>query len=435
MKSRTRPIDPPLNRREFLGSSAMNAAGMAAGVVGWAGVAATGAEPSERVRVGVIGIRNQGKVLATRLAGLPDVEVAALCDVDAGLLPVAGRAVEAVQGKLPRYEADFRRLLDDKAIDAVVIATPDHWHALMTILACQAGKDVYVEKPVSHALSEGTAMRVAARASSRVVQAGLQQRSGSHFQSAIEYVRSGRLGAVHLAKAWTVHQRKSIGMRKDAPPPEGVDYDFWLGPAAHRPFNPNRFHYNWHWFWEYGTGELGNWGVHLLDIARWGLQVDYPTQVAAPGGKHYFHDDQETPDTLHVNFAYPRSTITWEHRLWSSHGQEGRSAACAFYGDQGTLIVDRGGWKVYGQRESLTASPGELLEPHLRNFIDCVKSRRTPACDLETGIVSSALCHLGNIACRVGRTITVETATGEILHDAAARSLAGGEYRSPWKLA
>jgi predicted dehydrogenase len=292
-----------------------------------------------------------------------------------------------------------------------------------------------VEKPVSHALAEGPAMLVAARESGRVVQSGLQQRSGSHFQSAIEYVRGGKLGAVHLAKAWTVHQRKSIGTTPDSPIPEGVDYDLWLGPATLRPFNGNRFHHNWHWFWDYGAGELGNWGVHLLDVARWGLQVDYPTQIAATGGKHYFKDDQQTPDTLHVSYSYPRCTITWEHRLWSSHGQEGRSAACAFYGDQGTLIVDRGGWKVYGQRDALTAPPGELLQPHLRNFIDCIKTRQSPACNLETGIVSSALCHLGSIAYRVGRTITVDPATGEIPRDAAARSLAGGQYRSPWSLA
>lgn len=413
----------------------MNAAGMAAGVVGWTGVAAASADPTERVRIGVIGIRNQGKVLASRLAGLADVEVTSLCDVDASLLPIAGRAVEAVQGKLPRYESDFRRLLDDRSVDAVVIATPDHWHALMTIRACQAGKDVYVEKPVSHALAEGPAMQAAARQAGRIVQSGLQQRSGSHFQSAIDYVHRGNLGAVHLAKAWTVHQRKSIGVRQDGSPPDGVDYDLWLGPAALRPFNPNRFHYNWHWFWDYGTGELGNWGVHLLDVARWGLNVGYPAHVAATGGKHYFQDDQQTPDTLHVNYAYPDCTITWEHRLWSSHGQEGRSAACAFYGDRGTLIVDRGGWKVYGQRESLTAPPGELLPAHLRNFIDCVKTRQPPACDLETGVISSALCHLGGIAYRVGRTVTVDPATGGIPRDPLARSFAPGQYRSPWSLA
>jgi len=425
----------PLNRREFLGASAANAAGMAAaGVVGWTGVAAASASPNERVNVGLIGIRSQGKVLGTVLAGFPDVEVAAMCDVDEGLLPSAAREIAGVQGHLPRMATDFRTLLDDRSLDAVVVATPDHWHALMTVLACQAGKDVYVEKPVSHSPAEGPVMVAAAQRHCRVVQTGLQQRSGAHFRSAIEFVQSGQLGSVHLAKAWTVHQRKSIGFRKNASPPAGVDYDLWLGPAASRPFNPNRFHYNWHWFWEYGTGELGNWGVHLLDVARWGLGVDYPISVSATGGKHYFHDDQQTPDTLLVNYGFPGKTITWEHRLWSSHGQEGRSAAVAFCGDRGTLIVDRGGWKVYGQKDSPAAPASEMLEPHLRNFIDCIKTRGTPACDLEMGRVSSDLCHLGNIAYRLGRTINLNPRAEGALEDAEARPLVCREYRAPWTL-
>lgn len=427
--------DPPINRRGFLGASAANAAGMAAaGVVGWTGAAIAKSASSERLAVGVVGIRSQGKVLAEALAGLADVDVTMLCDVDEGLLPQAARGIETLQGHSPRMATDFRRLLDDPALDAVVIATPDHWHAPMTILACQAGKDVYVEKPVSHSLAEGPAMIAAAQHARRVVAAGLQQRSGEHFQSAIEYIASGKLGSVHLAKAWTVHQRKSIGFKKNTPPPAGVDYDLWLGPAAARPFNPNRFHYNWHWFWDYGTGELGNWGAHLLDVARWGLGVDFPTQVSAAGGKHHFHDDQETPDTLLVNYTFPGKTITWEHRLWSAHGLEGRSAAVAFCGDRGTLIVDRGGWKVYGQKESVAAGPSDLLEPHLRNFVDCVKTRGVPACSLETGHISSALCHLGNISYRIGRSIRVNPATGTVVDDAAASQVARSEYRAPWSV-
>ena len=428
------PHEPPINRREFLGASAANAAGMAAaGVVGWTSAAVAKSALGERVSIGVIGVRSQGKSLATSLAAFPDVEVAAVCDVDEGLLPQAVRDVTARQGHAPRMVADFRRLLDDSSLDAVVIATPDHWHAPMTILACQAGKDVYVEKPISHSLAEGPAMIAAAQRYRRVVQSGLQQRSGAHFKSAIEYVQSGQLGSVHLAKAWTVHQRKSIGFKKNVVPPAGIDYNLWLGPAPLRPFNPNRFHYNWHWFWDYGTGELGNWGVHLLDIARWGLAVEYPNQVAAVGGKHHFDDDQQTPDTLFVNYAYPGKTITWEHRLWSAHGMEGRSAAVAFCGDRGTLIVDRGGWKVYGQKESASAGPSDLLDPHLRNFVDCIKTRNVPVCSLETGHISSALCHLGNIAYRVGHSIAVDAVSGTI-DDDAARQMARCDYRAPWSL-
>lgn len=426
--------DEPINRREFLGSSAKNAAGVAAGMVGLAGVSTAKAGPNERLAVACIGVRGQGKSLATSLAGFSDVDVAAICDIDPSVLPAASNAVEAAQGRTPRWEHDFRRVLDDRSIDAVVIATPDHWHALMTVLACHAGKDVYVETPVSHNLREGAAMVAAARLSERIVHAGMQQRSGEHFQSAVEFVRSGQLGNVHLAKAWTVHQRKPIGHKSEMPAPAGVNYDLWLGPAPDRAFHPNRFHHNWHWFWDYGAGELGNWGVHLLDVARWGLGVEFPTHVSAAGGKHYFDDDQETPDTLHVNYTFPYKTITWEHRLWSAHGQEGRSAAVAFYGDEGTLIVDRGGWKVYGQKETRTASASELTQTHLGAFIAACKTRAPSTCDIETGHISSGLCHLGNMAYRLGRSLEFDAARLSFGRDSAANRLAAGEYRAPWGL-
>ena len=422
-----------LNRRQFLGSSAMNAAGVAAGVVGLA-VNVANASASERVRLGVIGVRGEGRSLAASMAALPDVEIATLCDVDASVLPRAATAVQDAQGKAPRSEGDFRRVLDDASIDAVVIATPDHWHALMTILACQAGKDVYVEKPVSHNIIEGERMVAAAQKYGRVVQAGTHQRSGAHFQAAIENVRSGKIGHVRLAKAWTVHRRASIGHKADSAPPADVNYDLWLGPAAARPFNSNRFHYNWHWFWDYGTGELGNWGVHMLDIARWGLDVGLPTRVSASGGKYCFNDDQETPDTLLVNYSYPGRTITWEHRLWSTHGVESRSAAAAFYGDRGTLIVDRGGWKVYDSKDAATGDTSDQTTPHYRNFIDCIKSRSTPTCDIETGHFSSSLCHLGNIAYRLGREVIFDPVARDFGADAEANILLGREYRQGWEL-
>ena len=427
--------DQQINRRHFLGASAANAAGVAAGVVGWNEMAHGSKSPNERVTVGIIGIRGQGKALATTLAALPDVRISAVCDVDESLFTGVVREIETLGSHAPALATDFRRLLDDSSLDGVVIATPDHWHAPMTIMACQAGKDVYVEKPVSHTLAEGPTMVDAARNYKRVVQAGLQQRSGEHFQSAVDYIRSGQLGKVHLAKAWTVHQRKSIGFRKDGESPANVDYEMWLGPAPERRFNANRFHYNWHWFWDYGAGELGNWGVHLLDVARWGLGVDFPTQVSAVGGKHYFQDDQQTPDTMFVSYTYPDKLITWEHRLWSPHGQEGRSAAVAFCGDRGTLIVDRGGWKVYGQKDAASAIASDLLAPHLRNFVECIRTRAEPTCPLEVGEISSSLCHLGNIAYRLGRQITVDARYPYRLADPAAALLARGEHREPWSIA
>lgn len=422
------PLRGRLNRREFLGSSAKNAAGVAAGIAGLAGVATAGLADfpgmagAPPVRVAVIGVRNQGRVLAETLARLDETQVVALCDVDAGVLPAAVRAVESVGSKTPRCERDYRRLLDAADIDAVCIATPDHGHAVQCQAACAAGKDVYLESPVTHTLEEGERVLETASRSQRIVQVGLQQRSGVHFTSAVEYLRSGGLGKVALAKAWTAHQRKSIGHKGNALPPADVDYAAWLGSAPQRPFNPNRFHYNWHWFWDYGSGELGNWGVHLLDLARWGLGVEYPESVAAVGGKYVFDDDQETPDTLQVQFGYAGKLITWEHRLWTHQGQEGRSAAVAFYGEQGTLVVDRSGWKVYGLNASATAS-GDLLAAHLRNFAVAVRTRELPACDLRTGHISSALCHLGNVAYRVGRALRFDAATQRVVDDAAAHAL------------
>jgi predicted dehydrogenase len=457
-----------ISRRQFLGRSAQNAAGMAVGAMGLAGAVAHAA-PGERVNVAVLGVRGQGKFLAATLAAFPDVRVAALCDVDENILTAASREVEDVQHAPPRREHDFRRVLDDPAIDAVVIATPDHWHAIMTILACQAGKDVYVEKPVSHNILEGERMVAAAGRYGRIVQTGLQQRSGSHFQSAVELVRSGKLGDVGLAKAWTVHKRKPVGHKPDAPPPQGVDYDLWLGPAPERPFNPNRFHHNWHWFWDYGTGEMGNWGVHMLDVARWGLGVELPSRVSAAGGKQHLHDDHETPDTLVVNYTFEGAsavgggrsaastsdasaqppltthhspltphhsplTLVWEHRLWSNHTIEGRSTGVAFYGEHGTLVVDRGGWKVYDLPETLTSDSSEQPRTHLRDFIDCVKSRRPPIAGIETGHVSTTLCHLGNIAYRLGREVHFDPQAVSFATDAAANALLGREYRRPWEL-
>lgn len=429
--------DSPINRREFLGSSAKNAAGVAAGVVGvgvGVGLVKAGTGPGDTVNLGIIGVRSQGKSLATALARLPGAHIATLCDVDDSVLATAVRAVAAEQGRTPAMERDFRRLLDDPAIDAVVIATPNHWHATMAAMTLQAGKDLYLETPVTHTLAEGQMLAAVAQSSNRIVAVGLPQRSGQQFLSAVDYLRSGRLGTVHLAKAWTVQQRKPIGRHADTAVPDGVDYDLWLGPAPARPFNVNRFHFNWQWFWDYGGGELGHWGVQMLDVARWGLGVGLPRQIAAMGGKHHFRDDQETPDTLLVNYAYPQATITWEHRLWSPFAQDGRSAAVAFHGDLGTLIVDRGGWKVYGGRDAPTAPGGDFLNPHLQDFLDCVRSRQQPACDLEAGRQSSALCHLGNIAYRLGRSVDFDPVRESFGSDRAAAGFANREPRGPWTL-
>lgn len=424
-----------VNRRQFLDRSARNAAGMAAGVVGLtSNMALANNSPNERVILAGIGVRGQGKFLTSSMAEFPDVRFKTICDIDESVAPAAIKSIEKGQGVAPQFVTDFRKVLDDPEIDGVVIATPDHWHALMAIMACQAGKDVYVEKPVSHNLTEGVKFVEAARKYQRVVQSGIHQRSGAHFQSAVDFVRSGKLGEVKLAKAWIIHRRKPIGKKKNEPVPAGVNYDLWLGPAASRPFNPNRFHYNWHWFWDYGTGEMGNWGVHMLDIARWGLGVDLPERISASGGKYFFDDDQETPDTQVVQYNYPGKTIVWEHRLWSVHGMEGRNAAAAFYGDKGTLVVDRGGWKVYDQKEAATSGTSDQAATHHRNFIDCIKTRNKPTSDIEIGHISSALCHLGNVAYRAGREIQFDTQQNRVIGNEEANALLGREYRQNWEL-
>lgn len=395
-----------VSRRQFLGRSAQQAAGVAVGVVGLAGVASASAKsvdsPNDRLGIGVIGVRNQGRLLANEFARISGVEVRTLCDVDESQFAPAVREVVDAGQKAPVTVRDFRHILDDPAIDAVVIATPDHWHATMATLACQAGKDVYLESPPTHSLDEGTGLLDVARQSQRIVQVGLQQRSGSHFQSAVQFVQSGKLGTVRLAKAWIVHRRKSIGRRAIVEVPAHVDYAAWLGPAPARAFQPNRFHFNWRWFWDYGGGELAHWGVHMLDVARWGLQVSVPHRVSAVGGKYSFDDDQETPDALSVQYDFGTKSILWEQRLWSSHGVEGRSSGVAFHGDNGTLVVDRGGWKVYDHGEIVAADASDLLTAHLSNFVASVRSRQAPTADLSTGLASGALCHWGNAAYRAG---------------------------------
>lgn len=403
-----------VSRRQFLGRSAQQAAGVAVGVVGLTGVASASAKPAgahDRLGVGVIGVRNQGRLLATEFARTSGVEVRTLCDVDESQFAPAIREVVDAGQKAPATVRDFRQMLDDPAIQAVAIATPDHWHMAMASLACQAGKDVYLESPATHSVEEGTALQEVAQRSQRIIQVGLQQRSGSHFQSAVQFVQSGKLGTVRMAKAWIVHRRKNIGRRAVVEVPPHVDYAAWLGPAPAHPFQPNRFHFNWRWFWDYGGGELTHWGVHMLDVARWGLQVSAPHRVSAVGGKYSFDDDQETPDALSVQYDFGTKSILWEQRLWSSHGVEGRSSGVAFHGDNGTLVVDRGGWKVYDHGEVVAAEASDLLATHVANFVDCVRSRQTPSAELATGLASGALCHWGNAAYRAGHELKLDRTT------------------------
>jgi predicted dehydrogenase len=415
-----------LDRRHFLRTSAASVAALSA-----LNAAGAADKPQEKINLAVLGVHGRGRDLLRGFSALDDVEIAAVCDPDGNVIADALKSINARQKRTPKVVPDLRRVFEDRDIHAVAVATPDHWHALATIWACQAGKHVYVEKPISHNLIEGRRMIEAARKYDRVVQAGTQRRSGPSFASAAEFVRSGRLGKVPFARTWIAGNRKTIGHKADAPVPSGVDYDLWLGPAPKRPFNPNRFHYNWHWNWDYGTGELGNNGIHALDLTRWVLGLDAPRSISCGGGKLFYDDDQKTPDTQIAVFDFPGTTVIWEHRIWSKTGVQGEPFGVILYGEKGTLVFDRKGWHV---EEGVTASDeaSEPQRPHLLNFLYSIRAHKRPNADIEEGHKSTRLCHLGNIAYRVGRRLDFDASTETLRDDPAANQLLGRTYRAPF---
>ena len=413
------------SRRDFLQSSLLTASALvAAGAAG---------KPNKKIILAFVGLRSRGKDLLRGFSAFPDVEVAYLCDPDLNVIPAALKALPASHGRVPAVVQDMRKAFADKAVDAVVVATPDHWHALATVWACQAGKHVYVEKPVSHNLVEGSRMVEAARKYERVVQVGTQRRSAPHLQEAAEFVRGGALGKIPFARAWIAGDRKSIGKKADAKPPEKVDYDLWLGPAPERAFNPNRFHYNWHWNWDYGTGEIGNNGIHGLDLIRMLTGLDAPNRVSSGGGKFFYDDDQQTPDTQQVSFDFDTCSAVWEHRIWAKTGVRNQGFGVELVGEKGTLVVDGAGWHVeQGAEKSVKSTPFESA--HQRNFLDCIESGKRPNADIEIGHHSTRLCHLGNVAYRLGRTLRFDAAAQAITGDAEATRMLGRAYRKGFEV-
>jgi predicted dehydrogenase len=430
-----------VNRRDFLKTSA------SMGALSALSYSRAADAPNEKVVLAILGIGSavpgsvggRGRQLIRSLATFKDVEIAQVCDIDENFFPIAQKLLSERQRREAHTEKDLRRVLQDKAVDAVVVATPDHWHALATIWACQAGKHVYVEKPASHNLLEGRRMVEAARKYQRVVQLGTQSRSSASLARAVELVRSGKLGKIPFARTWIAGPRPNIGHEKDTAIPKGVDYNLWLGPAPERAFNPNRFHYRWHWMWDFGTGELGNNGIHALDRIRWLLNLESPVRITAGGGKLFYDDDQETPDTLTVAYNFPTCCVTWEHRVWS---REKPRDGLVLYGEHGTLVFDqKGAWHVENGIEAEdkgdASRGGEDWTPHLRNFIDCVKNSsgsnvRRPNADIEEGHKSTRLCHLGNIAFRTGHAIRFDEKTETCLNDREANRLLGRTYRKPF---
>lgn len=405
-------------RRTFLLSAGAVALSSAAGK----------AEAADRIRLAIVGVRGRGRGVGLNFARLPQAQVSHVCDVNEPLMAPYAKQIADVQKSTPKCVQDLRELLNDKSLDAIVVATPDHWHALATIWGCQAGKHVYVEKPVSNNVFESHQAVAASRRFKKVVQTGTQSRSVPHYKEAIEYVRSGKLGRVHMAKAWNSQLRRRVEAVKDSPVPAGLDWNIWQGPAPERSYNDRRYSYGWRWFWDYGTGDMGNDGVHDLDIARWGLGVSSPATVNCTGAKLFFDGDiQETPDTQMVTFTFPetKAMLVYEQRLWSPYHLEGHENGVAFYGTDAFMVLGRSGWKVIGRGNKVILEKKEKFSdtPHLENFLACIKSGDRPNCDIEDGHRSTTLAHLGNISYRVGRPLTFDGKTESIPGDDKANAL------------
>lgn len=397
--------------------------------------------PSDRLNVAAIGINGMGWADLTAMLKNPAAQCVALCDVDKNVLDK--RAAELAQkGIKVKTYSDYRKLLESKDIDAVIIGTPDHWHALQMTEACAAGKDVYVEKPIGNSIAECNAMVAAQERHQRVVQVGQWQRSQQHFKDAIDFVYSGKLGQVRLVKAWAyMGWMKSIPKKPDGTPPAGVDYAMWLGPALKRPFNPNRFHFNFRWYWDYAGGLMTDWGVHLLDYAFLGMKAQRPKSIMAAGGKFAYPDDAaETPDTLTTVYEFDGFNIQWEHAIGIDGGPYGRDHGIAFIGNNGTLVLDRGGWEVIPEKDKMEAVPrkpkvDDGLDLHTKNFVEVVKSRKFS--DLHTPIQAGANvainAQMGNIAFKTGKKIYWDAANNRFKDEEANKFLAA-QYHNGYNI-
>lgn len=459
----------PVNRRDFLkrcaGASALAGVSILANPRRVFGA-------NERVRVAVVGLHGQGWAHVENYLKMKDVELAALCDVDDNVMADRLKALEKKGVVKPATYVDLRKLLEDKSIDAVSIATPNHWHSLQAIWACQAGKDVYVEKPLSHRLFESQQLVKAAEKYGRVVQHGTNSRGSAAVQECVQKMRDGVLGEVYMARGLCYKRRKSIGKEAPAPVPNGVNYELWTGPAPMKPFTKNRFHYNWHWIWDTGDGDFGNQGIHELDVARWGLGVKYPTKVSAAGAHVMFDDDQETPNILNVSYQFDmpdgkKRVLVFEVRHWLTNHEAGIGTSLfgedevpvalgnvqagaaqkkadrgarnvignLFYGSEGYLAVD--GYTSYKSwlGEGLEPGPeGKKGGNTWANFIECVRSRKKEDLNapVEEGHISCTLLHLGNVAYRLGRTLTFDPDKQTVVGDEEANKMLRGAYRDPY---
>ncbi len=413
--------------------AAVGAASSAA--FGVAAPAVRAGDAKRRLVVGLIGCGGQGKSVAGTMVQ-HGAKIAYVCDVDERRAAAAKEQLKA-----DHAVSDLRKIIDDKAVDIVVIATPDHWHASAAILACEAGKHVYVEKPCSHNIREGRLMIEAARRNKRVMQVGTQSRNTKVLQKGIRLLREGAIGEVLVAKAWNSQRRVNIGHLKPSDPPAGFDYDTWVGPAPMQPYQKNCHHYTWHWWYNFGTGDAGNDGIHELDIARWGLgDPDHPSRVSGHGSKMFFDDDQQFPDTQYVTFEYPGASklgrnrlLVYEHRIWSPYVQEGHENGNTFYGTEGYMVMSKmGGWKLYGRKNKLLKQEDGhySVADHVADFLEAICDGKKPNADIGIGHRSTVLIHLANILARTGRAeLVFDPKTEQIVDDAEANALVKRTYR------
>jgi len=437
-------------RRQFLASStkllaATSLAGMGPAAATSSFAATSRPSANDKVVLGLIGARGQGMANLRQALKQPGVECGALCDVDDSVLSERSAEVKKIQGKAPVAYKDFRRLLENKGIDAVIIGTPDHWHCYQMIAACEAGKDVYVEKPLANSIEECDLMVAAVRKYKKVVQVGQQQRSGDHWQAAMKLIKSGGLGDLRKTQVWA-NFNYGAGQPKvpDTPVPAGVDFDMWLGPAPERTFNKARFHGSWRMFWDYGGGLMTDWGVHLLDMALWAKAITaLPLSVGASGGNFAFPDRaHETFDTQSVTYQLPDHNITWEHVAGTENGPWGRNYGLAFVGNDATLVIDRSSWDLYpessGGKFKVPALPrqtgNDSHEAHLKNWLECLKTRKDPNCTIEMGRLAAVYTHMGNIALRTKSQLVWNEGSKNFGSNAAANALLVPSYRKPWTL-
>ncbi|SBW04251.1 Gfo/Idh/MocA family oxidoreductase [uncultured Dysgonomonas sp.] len=406
---------------------------------------------NDKIRVAAIGVNSRGGALAANFAKQKGCEITYICDVDSRAIAKCSDAVAKIQGNRPKGEKDLRKVLESKDVDAVIIATPDHWHAPGALMAMQAGKDVYLEKPCSYCPEEGEILINAVAKYNRVVQMGNQRRSWPNVQEGIQAIKEGIIGNVHFGKAWYTNNRPSIGVGKEVAVPEWLDWDLWQGPAPRVAYKDNIVHYNWHWIWRWGTAESMNNGTHMVDILRWGMELEYPTMVNSAGGRYFFKDDWETPDTQVINMEFGKSkSMTWEGRSCNGRTIEGSSVGSMFYGDKGSmLITGSDGYRIFDmdnkvvkqQYSKIEIDPRNLMNPaesldalHINNFFDGIRKGEKLNSDIVSGHKSTVLMQAGNIAQRVGRSLNIDPANGRIVHDADAMKYWSRDYQPGWEM-